>query len=64
MAARKIGGGGFEAAKSQLEEKLAASPTAATNDEIANLASIRIDAEEKVPNKAPMCIRRGSCHEM
>ena len=35
VAARKIGGGGFTAAKSLLEGKLAAPPTEATKDEIA-----------------------------
>ena len=45
-AARKIGCGGFRAAKSLLEGKMAAPPTAATNEEIANLAAIGIDEAE------------------
>ena len=49
--ARKIGGGGFKAAKSLLEGKLAAPPMAATNDEIVNLAAIDIDAEERAQTK-------------
>ena len=47
MAARKIGGGGFKTAKSQLEGKLTAPPTAATNDEMANLAAVEIDTERQ-----------------
>ena len=39
-AARKIGCGGLRAAMSLLEGELAAPPTAATSEEIANLAAI------------------------
>ena len=50
-AARKIACGGFRAAKSLLEGKMAAPPTAATNEEIANLAAIGIDEAEREQTK-------------
>ena len=50
-AARKIGCGGFRAAKSLLEGRMAAPPTAATNEEIANLAAIGIHEVEREQTK-------------
>ena len=57
-AARKIGCGGFRAAKSLLECKLAAPPTPATNEEIANLAAMRIDEAEREQTKL-QCVLAG-----
>ena len=51
MEAVKIGGGGLKAAKLLLGRKLAVPPTAATNDEIANLAATGIDAKERAQTK-------------
>ena len=60
MAARKIGEGGSKAAKSLLEGKLVAPPTAATKDEIANLAAIDIDAEERAQTKLQCALIGGA----
>ena len=57
-AARNIGCGGFRAAKSLLEGRMAAPPTAATNEEIANLAAIGIDEAEREQTKL-QCMSAG-----
>ena len=51
MAARKIGERRIQGRQVAVGRKLAAPPTAATNDEIANLAAIDIDAEERAQTK-------------
>ena len=57
MSTRSIGGEGLRAATSLLERKLAAPPASRTNDEIASLAAIEIDDEERAQTKTTVCTR-------